>query len=253
MRITKLAAIPVFLAATFFLSAEVQARDDVLKLYTAHEFDKVITEAKDAKDAASRIALALSYTEKYAVYKNKADRDQAKMYIKLLEVDLGIKDAKTVEKFLNIEGNPNGNKVAADLLEKCFENAQCTPGDIMLVIPFISPAKGADVAEMAIYAVRKRLDNVREYVGNGAVMPKEMQELFQKRELIEPLVAALGEKDTASAARKCLVVIEEPALKYLEDKPPTPALADAIVDIKKAIAKRKARFQNSTWYSAAGK
>ena len=241
------------LSAAFVMCSSAFVRADMLKLYTAHEFDKAIADAKDGKDTMSRITLALSYTEKYAVYKNKADRDQAKMYLKLLEVDLAVKDMKTVEKFLNIEGNPNGNKEAEGLLETCFENTQCNPADILLVAAFVNPAKGPKVCDMALYTIRKRLDNVREYVANGATMPKEMQELFVKRELIAPVVAALDDKATSSGARKCLALIEEPSLKYLEEKPPTPALADAIVDVKKAIAKRKAKFPNSTWYSASGK
>jgi hypothetical protein len=84
-------------------------------------------------------------------------------------------------------------------------------------------------------------------------MPKEMQnDLFTNPELIEPLIALLAEKKTASYARKCLVYIEEPTLQYLEELEMTKPISDAIVAVKIAMTSRLKKYPDSTWSSAAG-
>ena len=252
MRTLKPGLLVIAFFVGFMMSSGIAHANGVAK-YAAHEFDKAIESSKDGKDLTSKLILALAYTEKASIYKNSADKEQAKMYIKLLEVDLTIKDAKAVEEFLNVEGNPNGNEVAAKLLKKCFQNAECTPGDIMVVASFVNPAKGAAASELSLSTISKLLGNVRDYVSKGATMPKEMQALFANHALITPMIDALDDKKTASAARKCLVLLEEPTLTLLEAKELTPAIGDAIVDVKKAIAKRKTKYPNSTWFSASGK
>jgi hypothetical protein len=228
--------------------------DSGLKKYAAHQFDEAVEECKDGKDVMSRLVLALAYTERYNVYKNKTDREAASMYLKPLEVDITLKDAAVLQKFLGLPGNPSGNKEVVRLLKKAFERSTSTPEDILFMAKFLNPARGPDANEIVVEALIKRLEPVRDYVNKGGTMPDKMQErVFSDDDLILPLIDALAEKATASDARKCLTIIEEPALKPLEEKPMTKEVSDALVSIKSAIAKRKKKFPESTWFSAAGK
>jgi hypothetical protein len=224
-----------------------------LKEYYDHNFDDAITSCKGGKDIVSRMILGLSYLEKYNIYKNKLDKEQASMYLKVLAVDVTIDDAPTIAQFLEIKGNPNGNKEATKLLKKSFENAKTTPEHVLLMATFLDLDKGIDTCKEALSAISKRLKPVRDYVLKGGNMPKEMQnDLFTNPELIEPLIALLAEKKTASYARKCLVYIEEPTLQYLEELEMTKPISDAIVAVKIAMTSRLKKYPDSTWSSAAG-
>ena len=225
--------------------------DAGLKHYIAHEFDKAIDSCKGGDDFASRTVLGLSFLEKYNLYKVKSDRDQARMYLKILKVDVTLKHATTIDRFLGVEGNPHGNKEAGKLLNEAFKKAR-TQDDVMLMTTFLLPYKGTDVNKSALYYIRKRLDPVRDYVSGGGMMPKADQKLFSNRKLIEPIVKALADKVTDSYAKSCLILIEEPALSYLEAVEMIGPVADSIVGIKKAMAKRQKKHPESTWFSAYG-
>lgn len=246
--------IAMALAVLALCAARVSANPEQgLKEYVDHNFDDAITTCKGGKDVMSRMVLGLSFHEKYNIYKNKLDKEQASMYLKLLAVDVTIADAATIEKFLEIKGNLNGNKEATKLLKKSFKNAKTTPEHVLLMARFLDLEKGIDTCKEALSGVSKRLKPVRDYVLKGGNMPKEMQnEVFTNSELIEPLIALLAEKKTQSYARKCLVYIEEPALQYLEELEMTKSTSDAIVAIKKAMIARVKKHPDSTWYGASG-
>lgn len=220
--------------------------------YEKHDFDGAIDKCKGEKDRHCRLLLGLAHTEKYGIYKNKTDKEQAKMYLDILKVDLKLDDVDTLEPFLGVSGNPNGNKEAAKLLKSMLGNAPTTPDNVMLVARFLSMDYGEDVVNIALDAIGKRLGPVRDYVNKGGTMPKEMKKLFEDDKLIEPLVAALAEKKTAGGAKKCLTYIEDPALEHLEKRELTKEVGDAIASVKKAALKRLKKYPNSTWYSAAG-
>ncbi len=219
--------------------------------YVDHEFDEAIESCKGGKDVTARLVLGLSHTERYNIYKDKTDKERAGMYIDLLEVDVTLEHAAVIRTFLNVKGNQNGNKVALALLKKSFANTKSVPEHMLLIASFVTPDQSVDVRKAALYVISRRLGPVRDYVSKGGSMPKEMKDrVFTNVQLLNPVVDALSEKATASAARKCLVLIEEPALKYLEDRELTKPISDTIVSIKKAMARRKKKHPDSTWYSA---
>jgi len=223
-----------------------------LGAYENHEFDEAITKCKGEKSLECKLVTAFSYLEKYQLYKNKGDKEQAKAYLSILEVDVGPKDVGTIEKVLNVAGNPNGNKEAAKLLKRAFANAKTTPGDVMTIVEFLHPAKGLEANGIALDALIDRLKPVREYVSKGGTMPAEMRKLFADKDVIEPVIGLLGEKKLAGDAAQLCEIIEEPTLRYLEEMEITKGVSNAIVKVKKAIAKRVKKYSESTWYGASG-
>ena len=225
-----------------------------LGAYEDHEYDKAIEKCKGEKDLECRIVVAFSYLEKYNLYKIKSDKELASAALGMLHVDVTPKDVDTIAKFLNIAGNPSGNKEAAKMLKKAFENAKANAEDIFIIVRFLDPAKGQEANQIALDALVARLKPVREYVTSGAAMPPEMRkEIFAEKKLIEPVVALLNEKKLSGTARKLLVIIEEPSLKYLEEQELTKPVSDTIVEVKKAVAKRVKKFPDSSWSSPEGK
>lgn len=228
---------------------------NALDHYRAHEFDKAIDAAKDdRKDLLSRLIVALARTERYQVYKEKADKQAASTDIKMLEADITMQNVDTLMKVLNVAGNPTGNKEAAKLLKRAFKSAKSTPDDILHFARFVGTEAGVEATEIALSEIESRLKPVREYVGKGGAMPKAMKDdVFTDKKLITALIGALAEKKTASKATKCLVLIQDPALERLEKAEPSGAVTEATLAVKKAIQGRLKKYPDSTWYNATGK
>lgn len=228
--------------------------DQALEHYVHHRFDEAIEAAReDKRDVLARLVAALSYTERYHIYKMKSDKESAAMYLKPLAVDVAMQHADLILKVLNVPGNVNGNKEAAKLLKLAFKQAKSTPGDVLLMARFVGSDLGLEVTQIALDEIENRLEPVREYVGKGGVMPDAMKnEVFSSPQLILPLVGALAEKKTAGKAKQSLVLIQDPALEHLEAAEPSTGVADAIVAVKKAIQARLKKHPGSTWFSAAG-
>jgi hypothetical protein len=242
-------------AAAFSLAAPTIAGakpEKGMKYYTDHQFDYAIESCKTGKDTMSKLILGLSYTEKYNIYRNKADREQAKIYLNILEVEANMENILTIAKFLNIPGNPNGNKEALALLKDAFRTSSSSVDDILKMAGFLAPDKGVDVNKAALSSLKKTLKPVRDYVSKGGTMPIKMKKLFANPELLRPLVGSLAEKKTLSYAKSCLTIIEEPSLELLEQQEMTKGVSDAIVSVKKAIARRTKKFPGSSWHSALG-
>lgn len=249
----KVAALVVVMAVGLPMAVLAGKGSDGLQLYVDHQFDQAIEQCKGGKDITSKLVLALSHTERYNIYKDKVDKEQAGIYLKLLEVDVNMDNVDSITKFLEIAGNPNGNKEAADLLKIAFKNSKATTDHIMKMAEFLDPAKGVEVNKMALSAIEKKLSPVRDYVVKGGTMPEEMQKLFVNKALLQPMIACLGNEKTASAAKSCLVEIEEPVLVLLEQQEMTKSVSDTIVAVKKAIEKRQKKHPDSTWFSAYSK
>lgn len=221
--------------------------------YRNHEFDEAIEVCKDGKDLMSKMVLALAYTERYNIFKIKSDKQYAEAFIKLVEVEINVEDARMIEGFLGAGGNPNGNKVAAKFLKKAFENAATSSKEMLLMASFLNPDKGIEANKLALSEIVKRLGPVRAYVDKGGTMPKEVRsEVFSNANIINPLISCLADKKTGSSARKCLVLIEEPALEHLEAADVSVGIADTILAVNKAIERRKKKYPQSTWFSAHG-
>lgn len=228
---------------------------NALDHYKAHEFDKAIDAAKnEKKDLLARLIVALSYTERYNIYKDKADRETASTDLKMLEADISMQSVDTLMKVLNVAGNPNGNKEAVRLLKQAFKSAKSTPEDILHFARFVGVEAGPDATELALSEIESRLKPVREYVAKGGAMPSAMKDdVFSDKKLIGALIGALADKKSAGKATKCLVLIQDPALERLEKAEPGAAVSEATLAVKKAIQERLKKAPDSTWYSAAGK
>lgn len=226
--------------------------EEGLPFYRAHQYDEAIQTCRDEKDFQSRLVMGLASAEKFGLYKNKADKEQSSIYLKVLAVDVRLEHLSVIEPFLNTEGAPYGNKEAARLFERALRDVR-SPEDVLRVTDYLAPERGAEINRIALLPILKRLKPVREYVGKGGSMPDVDRNLFTDSRLLTPLVAALGRKETERLARSCLVVIEEPALPYLEQGELTKATSEAIVGIKKAMANRLKKHPDSTWYSAYGR
>lgn len=228
---------------------------NALDQYRGHEFDKAIEAAKgDKKDLLARLIMALAYTERYNIYKDKADKETAATYLKMLEVDMTMQNVDTLMKVLNVSGNPNGNKEAVKLLKQSFKSAKSTPEDILHFAKFVGSEAGPDATELALSEIESRLKPVREYVAKGGAMPGVMKDdVFTDKKLLTALVSALADKQTAGKATKCLVIIQDPALERLEKAEPSGTVTEATLAVKKAIQERLKKYPDGTWYNATGK
>jgi len=227
--------------------------DSGFKKYASHEFDEAIEECKGNKDTLSRLVLGFSYLEKYYLMKNKLDKDQAFAYIEPLSVSLKLEDTKILERFLSVPGNKNGNGEAMKMLKKAFERASSEPKDMIFMAGFLNPVKGGDVNNIILRALSKRLDVHRNYVKKGGTLNEKLRDdIFTNKKIIEPLVKALADKETAAEARRCLILIEEPSLPFLEKEEVGKEVSDTIVGVKKAMDVRIKKNPESKWYSATG-
>ena len=219
--------------------------------YAKHEFDKAIDACKDNKDNFSRMVAALAYAERFGLYKNSEDKVQKNAYLNILQEIVTLKDLAEIERLLSVTGNPFGFKEAEKLLKKAFANVKTTD-DVLIAADFLSSERDPDHNHKALVSIANFLKQVRNYVNKGGTMPSNERELFTDENLIAPLVDILGLKENSRQALRCLVLIEEPALPYLEAETVTKSISDTIVAVRKAMAKRQKKFLNSTWYSAAG-
>lgn len=242
----------MLLAAMIIAPSARAGADRGLAFYRDHQYDEAIQSCKGEKDVGSRLVLGLASAEKAGLYKNKADKEQARMYLKVLAVDVRLEHLPVLEKFLNTEGAPYGNKEAARLFEKALQNVH-TPEHVLRAADYLAPERGVEVNRIALKPIQKRLKPVRDYVGKGGSMPDTDRAMFMNARLLKALVGALARKETSRQARSCLALIEEPALPYLEQGELTKPASDAIVEIKKAMAKRQKKFPESTWFSAYGR
>jgi len=221
--------------------------------YVEHEFPEAISACAKSTDITSRLVLALSHSERYAIFKNKADKTQAQSLLKELHAEITLEDSGILAKFLNVPGNAQGNAEAFDLLAAAMKKSESTPAHVLAMASFVDSTYGLAVNKLAIDTITDRLAPVRQYVSKGGTMPKEMQkEVFTSDQLLTAMIGALEQEKLAAAAEKCLVAIEEPALAQLESRPRSEAISEAIAEIRKAIAKRQEKFPTSTWFSAVG-
>ena len=225
--------------------------EQALAFYKDHEFDQAIDACEDKKDNFSRMVAAVSYAERFGIYKNSADKAQKKAYMNILEEIISLEDLADIERVIAVQGNPFGQKEAEKLLKRAFANLRTTE-DVLIALEFLNAERNPDHNKTAMNAILKFLKRIRTYVSKGGTMPSAEKKLFTNQRLIESLVNLLDIKESSRLAKNCLVLIEEPALEFLEEKPLTPSISDAIVAVRKAMGKRLKKFPRSTWSSAAG-
>lgn len=238
------------LAALIVLAVETRAEEgEAMRLYAAQEFDRAIELCAGQTDNPSLIILACSYAEREALYAAKSDREQRDSCVDQLESSVGVVDLRELSAVIGISANPNGVKLATGLVELVFEKVTSLP-DLDATVAFLPKASEGDATLAALKAIRRHLEQVREYVRKGGTMPPAERNFFSRIDLCEKLVSLLDSKDTESQSRQCLVLIGEPALQTLESSGGKAALQIA-AEIRKAAAERVKKNPNSTWYGKA--
>ena len=222
-----------------------------LAFYANHEFDQAIEACEDHKDNFSRMVAALSYAERYRLYKNSGDKAQKTAYMNILEEVISLEDINNIQRVTAITGNPFGLKEAEKLLKRAFANLRTTE-EVLIAADFLDEGRPSDHNKIALNAIKKFLKQIRNYVKKGGTMPTKEKTLFTDEALIIPLVNLLEIKESRGSAKKCLALIEEPALEYLEDRPMNSSISESIVAIRKAMTKRLKKYPNSIWFSAYG-
>jgi hypothetical protein len=241
-------AITVFgiLLAMACCGAIYAADNDARSLYAAQEFDKAIEACRGRTDHEGMVVRALAYAEKYALYKQKEDKQELTALSKSLKGALGAKDLEMLAKLGAITANPNGAGLAADMMDDVLAKVSSTE-DMNAVLETIKAAPGPKATVSALNALYRHLSQVRKYVDGGGTMPESERKLFTRQEMLDLLVARLAEKETQSAAQKSLVVIEEPALLGLEAQGSAVAMETAR-KIRDAMAGREKKRPGSAWY-----
>ena len=232
-------------------SACVFASSKGFEYYVNHEFDLAIEACKDKKDNFSRMIAALAYAERFRLYKNSADKAQKKAFMNILEEVISLKDLADIERVTAVKGNPFGSKEAKKLLKRAFANLRTTE-DVLIAADFLNKGRDPSHNKIALDAIAKFLKQIRSYVNKGGTMPTKEKELFTDDRVIIAIVDLLEIKENVRSAKKCLTLIEEPALEYLEDRPINTSISDTIVAIRKATTKRQKKYPHSTWFSATG-
>ncbi len=226
---------------------------DALRLYRAHEFTDAIQVCDGEDSVSARLVQVLAQFERYNIYKNDIDKKHAKLTLKILEGELTTEHVDAIAPLIAVPGNPNGNKVALRLLRGMLEQCGSTAEDFRLLVRFVDPSFGNRANQIALRVLEKRLRPVRDYVKTGGSLPSEMRDsVFSNPAIIDPVAAALLRPNVASRARKCLVLIEEPALPHIRQLRRSKAVDDAIEDIQKAIEKRKKDHPGGSWSGPTG-
>ena len=226
---------------------------DALRLYRDHEFTDAIRACDGEDSVSARLVQVLAQFERYNIYKNDIDKKQAKVTLKILEGELTTEHVDAIAPLIAVPGNPNGNKVALKLLRGMLEQSGSSAADFRLLVRFVDPAFGTKANQTALRVLEKRLRPIRDYVKGGGTLPSEMRDaVFSNPDIIGPLAAALVRPNVASRARKCLVLIEEPALVHIRQLRRSKAVDDAIEDIQKAIEKRNKDYPGGSWSGPTG-
>lgn len=226
-------------------AAEEGARD----FYVGREFEKAIESCRGRSDHESMVIRVISYAEKYALYKQKADQAELNALRKALKGALGLKDMKMLASLGAISTNPNGSDLAAGLMDEVLDTAR-TVEDMDAVLETIRAAPGPKAVLSALSALQRHLTQVRKYVDTGGTMPDDERGLFGRKDLLDTLVPLLEVKVHRASAQKSLVLIEEPALAAVEAQSGVAAMETAR-KIRDAMTKREKKRPGSAWYGAA--
>lgn len=232
------------------LVAEESYRELAMNAFKENEFDQAVELCKGHEEELfAKLCIAFCHTEKYALYKNKLDKEKADAILKVLQKMVSVENVDEIAEFTKAKDKPVSIKEARKLMSIAFKNIR-SADNARLLIKYLSPEYAEDINKMALDSLVKYLSVQRNYVNKGGTLPLKERELLQSPEFIQPLVNLIN---SDARAIKCLILIEEPAISYLEQAPPGEAVTKALLGIEKAKANRLKKYPQSNWYSAIGK
>lgn len=233
-----------------FSSSNLYAFDEAAKkLFDNGQYDECIQRVKtlpDRKQRSNVMLLAFSNYQLYNFTKQKNfDKEYQTLYDALLE-KTDVEDLKSVLFFVNSNDKPAVVESSRTILRDIFDNLHKID-DTVKILPFAS-STDKETREYAFDAIKRIMEPIRDIVNNGGTMRPIDLVYFQNKDVIK---AAMENADI-KAARKTLVLIEEPALEHLKNSS-SAELKSLSEDISEAVNDRKKSYPNSSWYSATGK
>ncbi len=231
-------------------SSNLYAFDEAAKrLFDNGQYDECIQRLKSIPDRKQRgnvMLLAYSNYQLYNFTKQKTfDKEYQSLYDALLE-KTDVEDLKSILFFVNSSDKPAVVESSREMLKEIFENLHKID-DVVKILPFAS-STDKETREYAFDAMKRIMEPIREVVKKGGTMRPIDLVYFQNKDVIKAAIENVNIK----AARKTLVLIEEPALEFLADATSS-ELKDVSEDISDAVNDRKKEYPNSLWYSATGK
>jgi hypothetical protein len=240
-----LAAVGLSTSAALAASAwETKAK----KLFENDEYTDVIELAEPhRKDNLGAMFLAFSHLQEFIFNGTKYDKEKFKNYKLYLEAKLTAVDIDDLLYFVNLDDKPEVVREARRLSSSTFKNIKQIE-DVPKLVKFLK-SNDEESRKLALSSIKRIVELKRKYVDKGGTLRDKDVKIMGSSRLIIPLLEqAADEKD----ARRTLVLIEEPVLKYI-GKYVGPQYVDIEESITKAMTKRVSKYPDSNWYSAVGK
>jgi hypothetical protein len=242
----------VMLFSLFIFSAtSVHAFDDTAKKYfDGGQYEECIKKVESLpdfkKDISNVMLIAFSNLQLYNFTKQKYFNNEYKAYYDMLVAKSGVDQLTNILFFVNSSDKPDVVKASRKLLKEIFNNLYKIE-DIVKILPF-TKSSDEDVREYAFSAIERIMDPIRDIVKNGGTMRPVDIQYFTNKEVITTAIDNIN----ISKARDILLLIEEPAIPYLENAQGNESLKVHETILKK-INDRKKKYPDSSWYSATGK
>lgn len=246
-----LAAGLIMFVAMLFSSSNLYAFDEAAKkLFDNGQYDECIQRLKSLrdfkKDLSNVMLAAYSNVQLYNFTKQNDFSNEYDTLQDLLREKVGVDDLNSILFFVNSSDKPAVVKSARELLDDIFVKLHKIE-DVVKLLPFAS-SSDKEVREYAFDTMERIMEPIRGIVKDGGTMRPVDLRYFQNSAIINSAI----ENINISTAQDILVLIEEPALKFLSDSKSADAteVSEKIAD---EIKDRKKRYPNSSWYSATGK
>jgi len=208
---------------------------DVIELVEAHR-----------KDNLAAMFLAFSHLQEFIFNGTRYDKEKFKNYKLYLEAKLTADDIDDLLYFVNLDDKPEVVREARRLSSSTFKNIKQIE-DVPKLVKFLK-ASDEESRRLALSSIKRIIELKRKYVAKGGTLREKDVKVMGSPRLITPLLEQIEEKE----ARRTLVMLEEPVLKYI-GKYMGPRYIDVEESINKAMAKRVSKYPDSNWYSAVGK
>lgn len=232
-----------------FSSSNLYAFDEAAKkLFDNGQYDECIHRVKSLPDfRKQRSNVMLVAYSNYQLYnftkQDKFDDEYQSFYDVLLE-KADVDDLKSIQFLVNSSDKPAVVESSRKILKEIFEKMHKID-DIVKILPF-AHSTDKETREYAFDAMKRIMEPIRDIVKNGGTMRPIDLVYFQNKDVIKAAV----ENIDISAAKKTLVLIEEPSLEFLNNSAELKSISE---DIAEAVSDRKKDYPNSSWYSATGK
>jgi hypothetical protein len=245
------AAIMITLIVTLVSSGNLYAFDEAAKkLFDDGQYDECIQKIESLPNFKKQISnvmlLTFSNFQLYNFTKQKLYNNEYNAYYELLLAKTGVDDLNSILFFVNSSDKPEVVKSARKLLKDIFKNLHKIE-DIVKLLPFAS-SSDKDVREYAFDSIQRIMEPIRAIVKDGGTMRPIDVRYFQNKDVINIAI----ENINLSIAQKILILIEEPAVEYLNNSKSTGSLK-VYEKINSDIKDRMKKYPNSNWYSATGK